>query len=192
MREAASDVWLIPHERAATKQTAGKAAAHSGFDEMAPPAALLALRICTSYSTRLAPCIRGHLVRNAAHEGFCISLPAAYGQRMIPRPGVSRNSAMIPSAGTLLASAAIATRASSSESLLRYSALYARRTAAISLAANPRRRRPSLLVPCGFAGYPDAVTNGGTSCSTIDPAATMACAPMRQNWCTPTNPPSTA
>src|SRR6266540_5216323 len=74
MREAASDVWLIPHERAATKQTAGKAAAHSGFDEMAPPAALLALRICTSYSTRLAPCIRGHLVRNAAHEGFCISL----------------------------------------------------------------------------------------------------------------------
>src|SRR6266542_5596554 len=40
----------------------------------APPAALLALRICPSYSTRLAPCIRGHLVRNAAHEGFCISL----------------------------------------------------------------------------------------------------------------------
>src|SRR6266511_5169018 len=68
--------WSIPHERAATKQTAGKAAAHPGFDEMAPPAALLALRICTSYSTRLAPCIRGHLVRNAAHEGFCISLLA--------------------------------------------------------------------------------------------------------------------
>src|SRR5437879_9558183 len=37
-------------------------------------AVLLALRICESYSTRLAPCIRGHLVRNAAHEGFCISL----------------------------------------------------------------------------------------------------------------------
>src|SRR5205814_9621322 len=31
-------------------------------------------RICTSYSTRLAPCIWGHLVRNAAHEGSCISL----------------------------------------------------------------------------------------------------------------------
>src|SRR6059036_3234108 len=43
---------------------------------MAPAAALLALRICTSYSTRLAPCIRGYLVRNAAHEGFCISLLA--------------------------------------------------------------------------------------------------------------------
>src|ERR1700720_787746 len=43
----------------------------------APAPALLALRICTSYSTRLAPCIQGHLVRNAAHEGFCISLLAA-------------------------------------------------------------------------------------------------------------------
>ena len=74
MREAASDVCSIAHERAATKQTARKAAAHPGFDEMAPAAALLALRICESYSTRLAPCIRGHLVRNAAHEGFCISL----------------------------------------------------------------------------------------------------------------------
>jgi hypothetical protein len=41
---------------------------------MAPPAALLALRICVGYSTRLAPCIQGHLVRNAAHEGFCIRL----------------------------------------------------------------------------------------------------------------------
>src|SRR5437660_9938909 len=76
MREAASDVCSIAHERAATKQTARKAAAHAGFDEMAPAAALLALRICTSYSTRLAPCIRGHLVRNAAHEGFSISLLA--------------------------------------------------------------------------------------------------------------------
>src|SRR6058998_2366217 len=74
MREAASDVCSIAHQRAATKQTARKAAAHPGFDDMAPAAALLALRICTSYSTRLAPCIRGHLVRNAAHEGFCISL----------------------------------------------------------------------------------------------------------------------
>ena len=74
MREAASDVCSIAHEQAATKQTARKAAAHPGFDEMAPSAALLALRICTSYSTRLAPCIQGHLVRNAAHEGFCISL----------------------------------------------------------------------------------------------------------------------
>src|SRR6058998_2104024 len=72
--EAASDVCSIAHQRAATKQTARKAAAHPGFDDMAPSAALLALRICTSYSTRLAPCIRGHLVRNAAHEGFCISL----------------------------------------------------------------------------------------------------------------------
>ena len=74
MREAASDVCSIVHEQAATKQTARKAAAHPGFDDMAPSAVLLALRICTSYSTRLAPCIRGHLVRNAAHEGFCISL----------------------------------------------------------------------------------------------------------------------
>src|SRR6266705_528107 len=57
-----------------TKQTARQAAAHPGFDDMAPSAVLLALRICESYSTRLAPCIRGHLVRNAAHEGFCISL----------------------------------------------------------------------------------------------------------------------
>src|SRR6266704_3158952 len=74
MREAASDVCSIAHERAATKQTARQAAAHPGFDDMAPSAVLLALRICESYSTRLAPCIQGHLVRNAAHEGFCISL----------------------------------------------------------------------------------------------------------------------
>src|SRR5258706_12849195 len=74
MREAARAVWQAPHKRAATKQTARQAAAHPGFDDMAPSAVLLALRICESYSTRLAPCIRGHLVRNAAHEGFCISL----------------------------------------------------------------------------------------------------------------------
>ena len=74
MREAASDVCLTAHERAATKQTARQAAARTGFDDMAPVAVLLALRICTNYSTRLAPCIQGHLVRNAAHEGFCISL----------------------------------------------------------------------------------------------------------------------
>ena len=58
----------------ATKQIAGKAPARSGFDDMAPAAALLTLRICESYSTRLAPCIRGHLVRNAAHGGFRTSL----------------------------------------------------------------------------------------------------------------------
>ena len=74
MREAARAVWQAPHKRAATKQTARQAAAHPGFDDMAPSAVLLALRICESYSTRLAPCIQGHLVRNAAHEGFCISL----------------------------------------------------------------------------------------------------------------------
>src|SRR5436190_6915653 len=74
MREAASDVCSIAHERAATKQAARQAAALPGFDDMAPPAALLALRICESYSTRLAPCIRGHLVRNAVHDGFSISL----------------------------------------------------------------------------------------------------------------------
>src|SRR5437879_11923922 len=81
MREAASDVCSIAHERAATMQAARKAAAHAGFDEMAPAAALLALRICTSYSTRLAPCIRGHIVRNAAHEGVCISLLGHTGRR---------------------------------------------------------------------------------------------------------------
>src|SRR5262245_61376040 len=74
MREAASDMWSIPHERAATKQIARQAFAHAGFDDMAPSMLLLALRICTSYSTRLAPNIRGHLVRNAAHERFCIRL----------------------------------------------------------------------------------------------------------------------
>src|SRR5437763_17186741 len=72
--EAESDVCSTAHERAATKQTARQAAARTGFDDMAPVAVLLALRICTNYSTRLAPCIQGHLVRNAAHEGFCISL----------------------------------------------------------------------------------------------------------------------
>src|SRR5438128_4741360 len=75
MREAASDVCSIARERAATTQTARKAAARPGFDDMAPSAVLLALRICTSYSTRLAPSIRGHLVRNTAHEGSCIGLP---------------------------------------------------------------------------------------------------------------------
>src|SRR5207245_11481075 len=80
MGEAASDVCSIAHERAATEQTARKAAADrvsTLISQMRAPAApLLALRICTSYSTRLAPCIRGHIVRNAAHEGFCISLLA--------------------------------------------------------------------------------------------------------------------
>src|SRR5213593_2444200 len=76
--KAASDVCQIAHERAATKQTARKAAADrvsTLIGQMrAPSAVLLALRICESYSTRLAPCIRGHLVRNAAHEGLWISL----------------------------------------------------------------------------------------------------------------------
>src|SRR6266498_3980829 len=76
--DAASDVCSTAHERVATKQTARQAAARTGFDAhwtiRAPAALLLALRICTSYSTRLAPCIRGHTFRNAAHEGFCISL----------------------------------------------------------------------------------------------------------------------
>src|SRR6266567_1526078 len=90
MREAASDVCSIAHERAATKQTARQAAAHPGFDDMAPAAALLALRICTSYSTQLAPCIRGHLVRNAAHEGFCISLLAP--RRIAVRPAIELES----------------------------------------------------------------------------------------------------
>src|SRR5437016_7345410 len=79
--KAASDGCWLAHERAATMQAARKAAAHGGFDEMAPAAPLLALRICTSYSTRLAPCIRRHLVRNAAHEGFCISLLGHTGRR---------------------------------------------------------------------------------------------------------------
>src|SRR5215218_7568910 len=74
MREAASDVWSTPHERAATKQTARQATAHAGFDDMTPSTSSLALRICASYSTRLASSIGGHLVRNAAHEGFCIRL----------------------------------------------------------------------------------------------------------------------
>ena len=74
MREAASDVWLTPHERVATKQTARQATAHAGFDDMAPSTSLLTLRICVGYSTRLAPSIQGHLVRNAAHAGFCIRL----------------------------------------------------------------------------------------------------------------------
>src|SRR5207248_925154 len=72
---------LDAHERAATKQTARQTAAHPGFDDMAPSAALLALRICESYSTRLAPCIWGHLVGNAAHEGLCISLHSTRARR---------------------------------------------------------------------------------------------------------------
>src|SRR5436190_16691432 len=39
----------------------------------APSTSLLALRICPSYSTRLVPSIRGHLIRNAVHDGCCIS-----------------------------------------------------------------------------------------------------------------------
>src|SRR5258706_5946447 len=74
MREAASDVCLIAHERVATKQAAGKAPARAGFDDMAPAAVLLALRICACYSTQLAPCIQGHLVRNAVHGGLWIRL----------------------------------------------------------------------------------------------------------------------
>ena len=92
MREAASDVWSTPHERAATKQTARQATAHAGFDDMAPSAALLALRICVGYSTRLAPCIRGHLVRNAAHEGFCISLLDAALPRYVDSGGAEPGS----------------------------------------------------------------------------------------------------
>src|SRR5712691_13084390 len=78
MREATRSQWQDPLASGATKQIAGKAPAHTGFDEMAPSAALLALRICEGYSTRLAPCVRGHLVRNAAHGGFCISLLDAF------------------------------------------------------------------------------------------------------------------
>src|SRR5262249_62124265 len=81
MQEARTDVAPPAQERAATKQLAGQAAARPGFDDMAPAAALFALRICTSYSTRLAPCVRGHLVRNAAHEGFCISLLECFPRR---------------------------------------------------------------------------------------------------------------
>src|SRR5436853_814567 len=83
--EAESDVCLTAHERAATKQTARQAAARTGFDDMAPVAVLLALRICTNYSTRLAPCIQGHLVRNAAHEGFCISLLGDHDRILVAR-----------------------------------------------------------------------------------------------------------
>src|SRR6266567_1832726 len=36
MREAASDVCLIAHERVETKQAAGKAPARPGFDDMGP------------------------------------------------------------------------------------------------------------------------------------------------------------
>src|SRR6266511_1587533 len=64
--------------RATNGASPSVSAADPGFDAhwpmRAPPAALLALRIRTSYSTRLAPCIRGHLVRNAPHGGFCIRL----------------------------------------------------------------------------------------------------------------------
>ena len=61
MREAVSDVWLIPHERAATKQTARQATAlPAGFDahlgnEGPVDVVAKALRICVGYSTRLAP-----------------------------------------------------------------------------------------------------------------------------------------
>jgi len=43
--EAASDVWLIPHERAATKPIAWKTAVPSGFGAMASSALLRGLRI---------------------------------------------------------------------------------------------------------------------------------------------------
>src|SRR5215831_18061818 len=72
MREAGSDVWSAPHERAAPKQAARHAAAHTGFDDIASATSLLAFRIGAGYSTRLAPSIRGYLVRNAAHDGSCI------------------------------------------------------------------------------------------------------------------------
>ena len=99
MREATRNQWQVPLASGATKQIAGKAPAHAGFDDMAPPAALLALRICESYSTRLAPCIRGHLVRNAAHEGFCISLLACLRRFEGRDPDQRRHAARARAAG---------------------------------------------------------------------------------------------
>jgi len=74
MREAASDVYQAYTSEVATKQITRQAAAYPGFDDMAPCTSLFALRTAARHSLRFAPCIRGHLVRKAAHVGSCISL----------------------------------------------------------------------------------------------------------------------
>ena len=57
---------------------------------------------------------------------------------------------------------------------------------------NPRRFKPSALIPRGSAGWPDAVTYAGMSFVTTLAMPSIACGPMWQNWCTPVKPPSTA
>src|SRR5436190_13647556 len=59
-------------------------------------------------------------------------------------------------------------------------------------ASKPRRFRPSALMPRGAAYFVATMTNGGTSPLIRLPMPMKACAPMRQNWCTPTKPPRIA
>ena len=47
-------------------------------------------------------------------------------------------------------------------------------------------------MPCGAAGSPLTIMNGGTSWRSIVPMPVKACAPIRTNWCTPVSPPRIA
>src|SRR5574340_823105 len=57
---------------------------------------------------------------------------------------------------------------------------------------NPRRLSPSLLRPCGAAGWPAAMTKGGMSLNTTLEIPVITWAPTLQNWCTPVKPPRIA
>ena len=60
---------------------------------------------------------------------------------------------------------------------------------AMRVASNPRRFRPSALIPRARAYFSCAtITNGGTSPLTKAPMPMNAWSPIRQNWWTPANP----
>ena len=61
--------------------------------------------------------------------------------------------------------------------------------AAMRSASKPRRFRPSLLMPRGRpTASPATIVKGGTSPLSSTPMPMKACAPTRQNWCTPAKP----
>src|SRR5262249_16837120 len=106
------------------------------------------------------------------------------GHRMMLRRESARNSASGAISGEVSAIERSSARACSSERPERYRVLYAALILAIVPAANPRRFRPSLLMPKGFAVLPAAVTYGGRSWNSTVAIAVIECVPIDTNWCT--------
>ena len=90
-------------------------------------------------------------------------------------------SSKIFNAGQSINRASIAAIASDKLKPDLYKALYELLMAEISSVENPRRFKPSPLMPNGLAVLPAAVTNAGKSCNKMVPIAVMLCAPMWTN-----------